>query len=438
MRLTACSLVLLTLISYAITQDDRQSHNVQQFKHIVILFQENRSTDNMFHDPILMQNGADIAKTGLNSKGQEIPLTPLRLANEYDLGHAHLGFITMYDNGKMDGADKVSVNCPNHQKGCPPPNPQYKYVRGQDMQPYFQLAEKYTFGDRMFQTNQGASFPAHQFIIAGTSAPTADSDLFAAENPLGIPNPNADTGCKAPSQEWVWLIDPAGNESSKQYPCFEHPTLTDLLDNAGLSWRYYTPQPNHIWSGPNAIKHIRLGKDWKYLIPNPKQIFTDISNDRLPAVSWVVPPGQSSDHPVGNDGSGPSWVASIVNAIGKTHYWDNTAIIVTWDDWGGWYDHVAPSIVNSYEYGFRVPLLVIAKNANHGYISHVTHDFGSILKFVESNWDLPSLGYADQNADDLSDCFSSGQQHEFVRIPTPLDENYFLKDKRPMTAPDND
>jgi phospholipase C len=144
-----------------------------------VIFQENRTPDNLFHG----FPNADIADSGINSKGQTIPLTPISLANDYDLNHAHHSFVQMYDGGKMDGADKITVVCNPDAVNCPPPNAQYMYVDPSDVQPYFQLGEQYTFGDRMFQTNQGPSFPAHQFIISGTSAPTATSDLFAAENP---------------------------------------------------------------------------------------------------------------------------------------------------------------------------------------------------------------------------------------------------------------
>ena len=130
------------------------------------------------------------------------------------------------------------------------------------------------------------------------------------------------------------------------------------------------------------------------------RILNDISNGQLAAVSWVIPSGQASDHPVFTDGSGPSWVASIVNAIGNSAYWSNSAIIITWDDWGGWYDHVPPpSIANDgtgwgsgYVYGFRVPLIVVSPYAKAAYVSHVTHDFGSILKFVEETFGLGALG----------------------------------------------
>ena len=430
MKLGIKGLLLLAALSTTIAQAQNP------IKYVIVIFQENRTPDNLFHG----LPGADIATSGVNSKGKVIPLTPIPLVNNYDLGHSHPDFVAMYDGGKMDGADKIAVTCIPHAKKCPPPNPQFTYVKPSDVSPYFQLAEQYTFADRTFQTNQGPSFPAHQFIISGTSAPTASSNLFAAEEPGGVRNSDNNTGCTAPKKEFVWLIDPSGDESLRTYPCFDHPTLTDLLDNAGVSWRYYTPSANSIWTGPNAIYHIRFGADWKNVVLQTNQVFKDIKNNQLPAVSWVIPTWAESDHPGGgNKGSGPSWVASIVNAIGKSPYWSNTAIFITWDDWGGFYDHVAPTIYDSYEYGFRVPLIVVSPYAKPGYVSHVTHDFGSILKFMEGVFGLPSLGYADARADDLSDCFQfQGGLHGFRTIRARYNANYFLNHKEPPGAPDND
>jgi len=442
MKVTATILVLLvsigTTASFGQAPDHHHHSGVQ---NVVVIFQENRTPDNLFGSNPNFLPGVDIATSGVNSQGQQIPLTAVPLVNNYDLSHAHSAFVAMYDGGTMDGADKVPVYCAKGAQGCPPANPQFKYVDNSTgiLNPYFQLAEQYTFGDRMFQTNQGPSFPAHQYIISGTSAPTADSDLFAAENPGGNANANNNTGCTAPSGEFVTLIDPSGSESQKMYPCFEHPTLTDLLDNAGVSWRYYTPSAGSIWTGPNAIYHLRFGADWSNdVVLKPAQILTDIANNQLPAVSWVIPTGQESDHPNGNQGLGPSWVASVVNAIGQSQYWDNTVILITWDDWGGWYDHVAPTLINSYEYGFRVPLIVVSPFAKQAYVSHVTHDFGSILKFIEETYHLPSLGYADAPADDLSDCFDFHRHNVFQKIPVPHDGKYFVDDKTPPEDPDDD
>jgi phospholipase C len=409
----------------------------QKIQHVVIIFQENRTPDNLFHG---LPN-ADIANSGVNSLGQTVPLTPISLANDYDLSHAHSAFVAMYDGGKMDGADKIPVGCKAGAIGCPPPNPQFQYVNPADVQPYFALAQQYTFADRMFQTNQGPSFPAHQFIISGTSAPSPTSNLFASENVVLPPNPGTNTaaGCAGPVGETVAMIDPTGSEATRQFPCFEHPTLTDLLDSTGITWRYYAPSAGSIWTGPNAIQHMRFGPAWQKVIIPQTIVLTDIANGQLAQVTWVIPDGRASDHPLSNDGSGPSWVASIVNAIGNSPYWANTAIFIAWDDWGGWYDHVPPTIQNSYEYGFRVPLIVVSPYAKRAYVSHVTHDFGSLLKFIESNFKLGSLGFADSRADDLSDCFDFTQTPPpFQAIAAKFEASHFLTDTRPPVDPDDD
>jgi len=179
----------------------------QKIQHVVVIFQENRTPDNLFQDPKLIAAGADIKNVGLDSKGEKITLTPAPLGSDFDPDHSHASFLKMYDGGKMDGADKIPVGCnPNSPPPCPPPHPQFTYVDNSTgvLAPYFKMAETYTFGDRMFQTNQGPSFPAHQFIIAGTSAPVPPTDamsqFFAAENPLGDPTGISDqhTGCIAP------------------------------------------------------------------------------------------------------------------------------------------------------------------------------------------------------------------------------------------------
>jgi phospholipase C len=438
-----------------------------KIQHVVVIFQENRTTDNLFQDPVLVKHGADIQSFGIDSKGNKINLTPEPLKNDYDLGHGHRSFLDLYDNGKMDGADLNSVKCINGAPpSCPPPNPWFKSVQPSDVTPYFTLAETYTFGDRMFQTNQGPSFPAHQFLLSGTSAPSVGSDLFASENPLFGPDPFNSAGCIAAPQETVNLITPSGDESQTVYPCFDHPTLTDVFNANNVSWRFYAPSAGIIWTAPTAIEHMCVpnapppngtactGSDWTdHVVIPQKQVLTDIANGQLASVSWVIPSGQASDHPGISDGSGPSWVASVVNAIGNSQYWSSTAIIITWDDWGGWYDHVSPTItggpgiINSYEYGFRVPLIVVSPYAKAGFISHQVNDFGSILKFIEKTFGLPNVApgvspaYADATSDtgDLSDCFDFNQTPlTFHMISAPLNAKHFLEDKTPPTDPDDD
>ncbi len=459
-----------------------------QIAHVVIIFQENRSVDNLFQDSVLISRGADIASQGKTSTGQTIPLTPVSLVVPYDLGHSHLAFLAACDYAAstntcaMDGADQV----PCTGQGCPA-DASYQYVEQSDVQPYFQMAETYTFSDRMFQTNEGPSFPAHQYIISGTSRIEATSSTTVADNPSdNLRDGSAWAGCLAPPSSFVNAIDisqpsPETALTIVDYPlCFEHPTLTDLLDQANLTWKYYAPTSGSIWTAPDAIQHMcqPFSQDGKYddtvcdgpdwTSSNPKvviegsgaQIITDIMNCDLANVSWVIPTGNNSDHAGNPQDNGPSWVASIVNQIGQNPVcaggtadagqtlWNNTVIIVTWDDWGGWYDHVPPPVIrDSYEYGLRVPLIAISPYAKPAYISHQVNDFGSILKFIEETFSLtntidysnPSVPYADSYAlGDLSDCFNFSQTPlKFTPISSDLKADHFLNDKSPPTPPDN-
>ena len=463
-------------------------------QHVVVIFQENRSPDNLFQDSKLIAAGANIQNYGVSAAqpGVHIPLTPVPLGctpgscNTYNPDHSHKpAFVDMCDLNsatnqcQMDGAYKIKsfcekkgdISCLNGQG-----NYSYAYVQQSDVAPYFQLAEAYTFADNMFQSNQGPSFPAHQYLISGSSAvapPGMKGDnLFLAENPNGITTgiSATDTGCTAPSDETVPIIDPSTGIETPTYPCFDRPTITDLLNAKGISWKYYAPSAGSIWTAPNAISHMCgpahstacTAADWVNNVvlastQNPAPVLTDIMNNQLPTVSWVIPSGRASDHPVTNDGSGPSWVASVVNAIGNSPYWANTAIIITWDDWGGWYDHVTPPLMlNHYEIGFRVPMIVVSpysnlKNTGTGNnINHTFYEFGSILKFIENTFGLgkiaPSaaLTYADQFAGpnppgDLSDCFNFTQTPlTFKPVQAKFSASYFLNEKRAPTDPDDD
>jgi phospholipase C len=223
-----------------------------------------------------------------------------------------------------------------------------------------------------------------------------------------------------------------------------------------------------IWTAPDAISHVCVpkivsgrrtctGADWTNdVVINQAQVLTDIQNCDLPGVTWVIPDGQESDHARMNQGLGPAWVASIVNAIGSNQacagtgetYWNDTAIIITWDDWGGWYDHVPPPRIGesngwgaAYVYGFRVPLLVVSAYTPAGYVDNDNHDFGSILRMIESNFGLGLIGpgyYADSYADDLSAFFTLTKPRPFATISAQVGAAYFRAYHGPATPPDND
>jgi phospholipase C len=452
------------------------------FKHVVVIVQENRTPDSLFY-ALCTNPGACSTSHGPNqydiqtsnwldkeATGGVIQPVAVPLANSYDLGHGHHDFVSMCDAAAntgaclMDGAANIPCTPAPNAPPCPP-NPQFAYVDNSDgtLDPYLALATQYGWANYMFETNQGPSFPAHQFIFGGTSAPKAKDDevgVFASENgktgfEIG--------GCAAAPGTTVQLINSRGVENPKMqiFPCFEHRTVSDLLRAGGFSWRYYTSDPNSIWTAPNAIRHICLAKNESCIGPQwtknvdltSSDVLSDIAACNLRDVSWVIPTGQNSDHPGGNTGGGPSWVASVVNAIGGSgcadgsrSYWSDTAILVMWDDWGGWYDHEPPAILpapeGGYQLGFRVPLIVISAYTPAGYIDNGRYDFGSVIRFIEHNFGMPegSLNFADARADtDLTTFFNFNQRaREFRTVPSLFDANHFLNDTSPPLPPDSD
>ncbi|MBV8332414.1 MAG: hypothetical protein JO192_06720 [Candidatus Eremiobacteraeota bacterium] len=408
-----------------------------KIEYVVIIYQENRTPDNLFQG----LPGADVQSWGLTHTGGKVQLVPVSESAPYDLDHEHAGFTTEYDAGKMDGFDReFTIGCKVASQ-CPPPNRRaYAYVPRKEAQPYFDMAEQYGFGDRMFQTNQGPSFPSHQYIISGTSTIRNGSALRAASN-ANAPNGHPTGGCDSPKGSLVHLIDAAGNMNRTMFPCFERLTLMDLLDAKHVAWHYYqfAYAPN-LWAAPDAVYHIHEEPHFKTEVAAPStRVLSDILNGDLEPVTWVTPDVDDSDHALITDGSGPSWVTSIVNAVGLSPYWKHTAIFITWDDWGGWYDHVKPPVYNSYELGFRVPLIVISPYAKRGYVSHAQHEFGSILKFTEETFGLGSMRTTDVRADDLSDFFDFNQKpRTFVPIHSPVGPLYFLHRTPKPGVPDDD
>jgi phospholipase C len=399
-------------------------------KHVVIIVQENRSVDNLFNG----FPGADTVKVGVRHDGSTIPLQPASIVQTYDISHAHTHWEAQYNDGGMNGFDTAD-----------PSLTPYTYVPATENKPYTDLASKFTFADHMFQSNTGPSFVAHQYLIAAHSMPGMGG--MACENPNNVSTGGAPWGCDGdPATDRVNVLLPGGKELPNAiYPCSDYTTLADLMDKAGVTWRYYTPAQTaagYIWSAYQAIKHIRQGPDWSTDVISPETtILTDLpgNNPSLAQVTWVTPSAANSDHlkstkylPGTTTPAGPAWVTSVVNAIGASPFWSSTAIFIVWDDWGGFYDHVKPPQQDYMGLGFRVPLIVVSPYAKKGYVSKTQHEFASILHFTEEAMGLPSLHSQDPNAtddraDDLSDCFDFTQAvAPFARLQSPVGAAFFL------------
>jgi len=402
-----------------------------KIKHIVYIVQENRSFDDLFQG----YPGADTVSQGKDSHGGTIALKPVGLAVKYDVNHsAQAMFLDCNGTGRtpgthcrMDGFDRVSHN--GGPKGVK--YPMYVFVPHAESKPYFDMAHEWVLADRMFASQLDESFVAHQYIIAAQAAESVNV-------------PTSLWGCQYVGYDTVETItqsrDPKG---PPQPPCFDYQTLGDELDHAKLSWRFYTSKfgspsssSSSLWSAYQAVSHIYYGPDWAKVVTPQKTFLTDVARGNLATFTWITPLCNESDHPQCGGGHGPSWVTALVNAIGKSKFWDSTAIFVQWDDWGGFYDHVAPPYRDYDGLGFRVPLLVISPYAKQDYVSHVQYETASVLRFAEDLYALPALTKADARATSpAKDCFDfSKPPRKFLPIKAPTGADFFanqLPDYRP-------
>lgn len=365
---------------------------INQIQHIVFIIKENRSFDNYFGT----FPGADGATSGELSTGQVIPLghTPDRTPN--DICHAWGCAHKAENHGSMNQFDLIPGG-DTLVNGTPL---SYTQLTQADIPNYFAYAQNFVLADHMFSSLQGPSFPNHLYTVAGQAGGAID-----------LPTSASAWGCDAPSNSTVTVLESDG-DTEDEFPCFDFQTLADSLQNAGISWKYYAPGPRqsgYVWSALDAIKHIRMGPLWASNVVSDTQFATDAQNGSLPAVSWLVTTDGRSEHPPFSTCIGENWTVQQINAIMQGPDWNSTAIFLTWDDFGGFYDHVMPPDVDQFGLGPRVPLLIISPFAKKGYISHTQYEFSSVLKFIENRFALSSLTARDTQANDTTDSFDFSQ-----------------------------
>ncbi|MGA8535716.1 MAG: alkaline phosphatase family protein [Candidatus Tumulicola sp.] len=388
--------------------------------HVIVVIQENRTTDNLFASSIIAGGkpypGANVTQTArIDGKSIAMKATPF----EYpaDPRHTHAALVAEWNGGKMDGFGKDPVY-PDPGFPAGPPNFPLAYVPAYETTIYHLLAQRYALADNNFAPRLVPTFPGHLFLV------TAQSQ--AADDPTEL----LTWGCDSKPTTTVPLFGNGETEIRPGvFPCFDNPTIGDLLDRAHVSWKYYTGAADAVadaWVNVyDAIRHIRYGPDWQANVDTPmSDVLSDIAHCRLPQVAYVTPTWMASDHAGSMSNGGPGWVGSIYMAVeqsarsGNTacRYAGDTAIILTWDDSGGWYDHVRPPAgPNGTSYGFRVPIVVISPWARSNYdpgkknfvpyVSHTERETTAVVRFIEKNWALGTLGERDLGGDDLSDMF---------------------------------
>jgi phospholipase C len=430
--LAGCSQSSLPYMQSATALHSLAATGAGKIDHIVYIVQENRSFDNLFQG----YPGADTVPSGKLSNGKTVKLKPVSLATQYEIDHSALAmFAACHGTGKLPGTDCRMDGFNKEYTSDVPPSlkyPMYVYVPHSESQPYFDMAKEGVVGDRMFQSHLDESFVSHQYIIAAQAASSVDL-------PEGL------WGCPGGPSDSVSTITANRTYGNPIVPCYDYQTLGDELDKAHLTWRFYTSQYGsrssgdaNWWSSYQAVRHIYYGPDWKYVISPNWKFITDVRAGKLANFTWITPVCDDSDHVNCGGGHGPSWVAALVNTVGKSKFWNSTAIFIQWDDWGGLYDHVPPPFEDYDGLGFRVPLVILSPYAKHGYVSHVQYETASMLRFAEDLWGLGQLAAADKRANSpAADSFDFSQApRPFVKIKAPLPPKYFMHQYGEYFAPD--
>lgn len=357
-------------------------------QHIIILEKKSRSFDHYFGT----FPGANGATTYVDSHGITRPLGHATDVQS-DINHSGARQVKSIDGGKMDGFATNGL---------------VQFYQN-DIPNYWHYAQTFTLADNFFSMAKGPSFPNQLFLIAAQN-----NDAF--ENPLtasgGIPH---NYGCDSPVGTTVeeWHAD---GSITYQYPCFDFPTIGDTLTAHNLSWKFYEAGPStdgYNWSSYDAINHIRNTPQWKLHVVDYTRFAADAASGNLPAVSWITEPKMYADKPPKSVCGGENWTVSQINAVmHNPSLWNNTAIIISWDDWGGFYDHVVPPAgpTNAnLQYGLRIPVLIISPYAKGGTVDHTLYSLPSVLKFIEDNFSLPALGTVDGQANSLMNAFNFSQ-----------------------------
>jgi phospholipase C len=373
-----------------------------KIKHVIFVVKENRTFDNYFG----LFPGADGATTGQTCDGQTVPLkrAPDR---GFAAGHSFTDGITAINGGQMNCFTDVG----------------YEEFHQNQIPNYWAYAQHFTLADQFFSSIYGPTGVEHLWTFA------AQSDRFVDHERPGQLGVGKRQFCDDPletafsfrqlsrsDQEKVYQLEQQGASGAAQvpsywqarWPCTDIKVLPDELKAAGISWKDYRG-PNE-WVQPlRMVRHVRFSSMWNDVVSSD-QFIPDLNAGKLPSVSWVTPPFPLSDHPPLSVCKGENWTVRLMNAIMSSRYWKSTAVVLTWDDFGGFYDHVAPPHVDMYGLGPRVPAIIISPWARSGYVDHTTYEFASVLHFIETIFNVPPMTSRDANASDMLGAFDFNQQ----------------------------
>jgi phospholipase C len=347
-------------------------------KRVIYVMLENRSFNNVFGK----FPGVERTEVGVEH-GKEKPLVRCPEWLPSDIPHDRSAHLSCYNNGAMDGFGNEAAGF----------NYAYSVFDEYQIPNYYLWAREYGLSDHFFSSAGGPSYPNHFYFIAGQSGGVIDNP----EN-IGVRmqdgKPFKSWGCDAFGDDvFVFTKDAKGN-LTKHNTCFTFKTVGQQLDEIGVDWTYYSAMPGQVgyfWNAYNGIGEVFHSPSWHQRMRPVDQLVKDIEANDLPAVTWVTPRFELSDHPPESTGQAHNWTTDIVNAVMRSDMWEHTAIFITWDEWGGFYDPVVPPQVDDIGLGIRVPLLTISPYTRRGIIDTEVGEFSTPLRFISDNWGLPYL-----------------------------------------------
>jgi len=406
-------------------------------EHVVFMVKENRTFDTYFGK----YPGADGATVGKTLDGRTVPLKPAPDVMPHDITHGFASGLYSIDGGKMDGFNIIGQG--GDLSG-------YVQHSRKSIPNYWRYADRFVLADRFFTSMYGPTFPEHLYTVAAQAYQVVDNKSNAdtpgnyCDDPREYTKRFRDDLSKRDLRTIMDLEDhivhprPDNLYRIAQYwestrTCFNIEVLPDELERAGITWKYYA-RPDVWMNGLQSIRHVRFGPMWQK-VQDPENFIKDLKRHRLPQVSWLIPPEGLNEHPGEGQSvcAGENWTVQQVNALMRSDYWPTTALIIVWDDFGGFYDHVPPPHVDIMGLGPRTPALIISPwtkrgdSRDGGSIDHTQYEFSSVLRFIEELFDLPPLTERDANADPLSGAFdfSSPPRLEKLILPYRQDCPYY-------------
>jgi phospholipase C len=385
-----------------------QAAGIHKIKHVVVIMQENRSFDSYFGtfpgaDGISMRNGRSVACEQPPGGGRCLHL----YVDHKDINgggpHGYSAFLHDLDHGRMDGflraARTAFKNCKNID------NPACSnrlgtdvlgYHTKSDIPNYWTYARDFALQDHMFEPIHSWSLPAHLWQVSEWAANCTSDKPSSCTNAIGHLHGR-------PAAGYVG----GGSVPLARSPHYAWTDLTYLMHRDHVSWGYYLKAGTEpdcendqavvcghigqqavtpgIWNPLPDFTDVRRDHQLKNIAPTAR-FLTEARTGHLPNVSWVVPSGAVSEHPPSLVSAGQSYVTNLINTVMRGPDWESTAIFLAWDDWGGFYDHVAPPKVDANGFGFRVPAMVISPYARRGYVDHQTLSFDAYVKFIEDDF----------------------------------------------------